>query len=179
MEEFQIDGIFSPDVYRSVLSSAGYTPSYFKQSLSEDMLLSQLRSGIAGSEFVTSSELELNSQVLLEQRDLRFFTIPLEKFASTSPPTDAEIDAYYLDHQEQFRTAESLDIDYMELTLDDYRQPVTRRLFWVLTIRLRKSFSTKHRIAYPIFCLRTDGEVTCNSVSHLRRRKLSAGLAFC
>jgi peptidyl-prolyl cis-trans isomerase D len=94
MEQFQIDGKFSPAVYKSVLSSAGYTPSYFKQSLSEDMLLSQLRSGIAGSEFVTSSELALNSHVILEQRDLNFFTIPLEKFSSLSPPTGSEIDSY-------------------------------------------------------------------------------------
>ncbi len=34
MEQFQLDGQFSPEVYKSVLSSAGYTPASFKQVLS-------------------------------------------------------------------------------------------------------------------------------------------------
>jgi peptidyl-prolyl cis-trans isomerase D len=82
MEQFQIEGIFSPDVYKSVLSSAGYTPAYFKQSLREDMMLNQLRSGLAGSEFTTSSELAVNARVTTEQRDVRYFTIPLEKYTA-------------------------------------------------------------------------------------------------
>ena len=178
MEEFQVEGVFSPDVYRSMLSSAGYTPSYFKQSLSEDMLLSQLRSGIAGSEFVTSSELELNSQVLLEQRDLRFFTIPLEKFVLTLPPTDAEIDAYYLNHQEQFRTAESLDIDYMELTLDDYRQPVDEAAVLGAYDQATQEFQyqTQSRVSHILF--EDNGEGDIQQRVALAQEKLSSGLPF-
>ena len=178
MDEFQIDGIFSPDLYRSMLSSAGYTPSYFKQSLSEDMLLSQLSSGIAGSEFVTSSELELNSQMLLEQRDVRFFTIPLEKFASMSPPTDEEIDTYYLDNEAQFRTAESVDLDYLELTLDDYRQPVTEAAVLDAYEQATQEFQyqTQNRVSHILF--EDDGENDVQQRVELAQEKLSAGMAF-
>ena len=178
MQQFQVGGRFSPDVYKSVLSSAGYTPSSFKQGLREDMLLSQLRSGVAGSEFVTSSELELNSQVILEQRDLNFFTIPLEKFTSISPPTDADINAYYLDHQEAFRTLESLDLDYLELTLDDYRKPVSEAAILDAYEQAKQDlqYQTQNRVSHILFETNEDSSVQQRVAS--AQEKLAAGMAF-
>ena len=178
MQQFQVGGRFSPDVYKSVLSSAGYTPSSFKQGLREDMLLSQLRSGVAGSEFVTSSELELNSQVILEQRDLNFFTIPLEKFTSISPPTDADINAYYLDHQEAFRTLESLDLDYLELTLDDYRKPVSEAAILGAYEQAKQDlqYQTQNRVSHILFETDEDSSVQQRVAS--AQEKLAAGMAF-
>ena len=178
MEQFQIDEKFSPALYKSVLSSAGYTPSYFKQSLSEDMLLSQLRSGIAGSEFVTSSELELSSHIILEQRDLHFFTVPLEKFSSLLPPTDGEIDAYYADHQEEFRTQESLDIDYLELTLDNYRQPVNEAdiLGAYEQAKQELQYQTQNRVSHILFEAGGDSDVQQRVA--VAQEKLSAGIEF-
>ncbi len=153
MEQFQVDGVFSPELYKSVLASAGYTPGYFKQSLRDDMLLSQLRSGLVGSEFVTPWELELNSRVISEQRDLRYFTIPIEKFTSTSPVTEAQIETYYSAHQEDFRTPESVDIDYLELTLDDFRQPVEESAIqeaYELATAGSPVQNAKPRIPYPV-----------------------------
>lgn len=124
MEQFQVDGVFSPDLYKSVLASLGYTPSYFKDSLREDMILNQLGSGLAGSEFVTVSELEVNNRVASELRDINYFVIPREDFAPQVAFTDQTIETYYSNHQEDFRSPESVDIDYLELTLDDYRKPV-------------------------------------------------------
>jgi peptidyl-prolyl cis-trans isomerase D len=178
MQQFQVGGRFSPDVYKSVLSSAGYTPSSFKQGLREDMLLAQLRSGVAGSEFVTSSELELNAQVILEQRDLNFFTIPLEKFTSISPPTDADINAYYLDHQEAFRTLESLDLDYLELTLDDYRKPVSEADILGAYEQAKQDlqYQTQNRVSHILF--ETDGGSSVQQRVASAQEKLAAGMAF-
>jgi peptidyl-prolyl cis-trans isomerase D len=124
MEQFQVDGVFSPDLYKSVLASLGYTPSYFKDSLRDDMILNQLGSGLAGSEFVTVSELEVNNRVASELRDLNYFVIPREDFTPKLAFTDKAIEDYYSTHQDDFRSPETVDIDYLELTLDDYRKPV-------------------------------------------------------
>jgi peptidyl-prolyl cis-trans isomerase D len=178
MEEFQVDGVFSPDLYKSVLSNAGYTPAYFKQSLSDDMLLTQQRSGLAGSEFVTASELELNSRVISEQRDLRYFTIPKEKFSSVSPVSEAQIEAYYNDHQEAFRTPETVDIDYLELSLDDFRTPVeesTLREAYELA-KQGFQFQTQNRVSHILFQSGDDNDVTQRLAS--AQEKLAAGVAF-
>jgi peptidyl-prolyl cis-trans isomerase D len=124
MEQFHVDGVFSADLYKSVLSSAGYTPAYFKQSLREDMVLNQLRSGLSGSEFSTPSELALNASVTAEQRDVRYLTIPLEKFIAGSDISQAEIDTYYADNESRFRTLESVDLDYIQLSIVDFHEPV-------------------------------------------------------
>ncbi len=178
MEEFQVDGVFSPELYKSVLASAGYTPSYFKQSLRDDMLLSQLRSGLVMSEFVTPGELELNSRVISEQRDLRYFTIPIEKYTSTSSVTETQVEAYYSAHQEDFRTPESVDIDYLELTIDDFRQPVDEsaiREAYELAMQ-ETQFKTQNRVSHILF--ESGDETSVKQRVEKAQAKLSAGVAF-
>jgi peptidyl-prolyl cis-trans isomerase D len=178
MEQFQVDGTFSPDLYKSVLSGAGYTPSYFKQSLHDDMLLNQLRSGLAGTEFVTPAEQELNAHVIWEQRDLRFFTIPIEKFTSSSPVTDAQIEAYYGAHQDDFQTPESVDIDYLELALEDFRQPVEESAI-LEAYELSKQeaqFKTQNRVSHILF--ESNGEADSKQRITLAQEKLTAGVTF-
>src|SRR5210317_582411 len=80
MEQFQVDGAFDPELYKALLSESGYTPAFFKQSLREDMALTQLRSGLAGTEFATRMELDLNARITAEQRDIRYVSIPMENF---------------------------------------------------------------------------------------------------
>ncbi|MFO7550588.1 MAG: SurA N-terminal domain-containing protein [Haliea sp.] len=127
MEQFQIDGQFSPEMYRSLLASAGYTPGTFKQALKDDLVLNQLRSGLTGSDFATSTEMALNARILAEQRDIRYLTIPLEPFLGISEPDGAEIEAWYQANEERFMTPESVELDYVELTLEDFREPVAER----------------------------------------------------
>lgn len=124
MEDFRVGGEFSVDLFRSRLASAGYTPAFFRQRLSEDILQSQLRSGLAGSAFVTQDELESASRVAAEGRDLRYLTLPLEDFRSNATIGEAEIGSYYEDNAAQFMSEEELRIEYLELQQDDYLEAV-------------------------------------------------------
>jgi len=176
MQQFQVDGVFSADLYKSVLAGAGYSPAYFKQSLHDDMLLNQLRSGLAGTEFVTPVEHELNARVILEQRDLRYFTIPIEKFTMTSSVTEAQIDEYYAAHLDDFRTEESVDLDYLELRLDDFRQPVEESAI-LEAYELSKQdaqYKTQNRVSHILF---EPGDAINQRISKAQE-KLAAGVAF-
>jgi peptidyl-prolyl cis-trans isomerase D len=178
MKQFQVDGAFSADLYKNVLAGAGYSPAYFKQSLHDDMLLNQLRSGLAGSEFVTPIEKELNTHIIWEQRDLRYFTIPIEKFTSTSPVTDAQVDAYYAAHQNDFRSEESADLDYLELTLDDYRQPVEESAI-LEAYELSKQdaqYKTQNRVSHILFEPGDAGDVQQRVAK--AQEKLASGVSF-
>lgn len=178
MEQFQVDGAFSPEVYKSVLASAGYTPSYFKQSLYDDMLVNQLRSGIAGSEFATPAELEVNTRVISEQRDLRYFTIPREQLSNPVQFTDAQIQAYYDAHQDNFRTPESVDLDYLELTPDDFREPVEESavLEAYELAKQESQFQTQNRVSHILFESGDEGEVGDRIAK--AQEKLAAGEPF-
>lgn len=133
MEQFQIDGQFSVDMFQSALAQAGFTPSLFRERLADDMRIGQLRAGIAGSDFATSEELELSALIGFEGRDVRYISLPLVDFLADANPSDEAISAYYAENQEQFYTEEGVVLEYIELNRDDYREPVSEE-------RLREEF---------------------------------------
>ena len=133
MDEFQIDGRFSRDMFRSALAGSGFTPALFRDRLAEDVQIAQLRSGIAGSDFGTRKELTLAARIALEGRDVRYISLPLADYRGDASVSDAEVQAHYDANGEAFQSEESLAIDYLELRLDDYRKPVQEA-------RLREEF---------------------------------------
>ncbi len=124
MEQFQIDGQFSPEIYKSLLSSAGFTPSSFKAGLKEDLILNQLHSGLVTSDFATAAELSLNARISAELRDVRYLTIPLQSYTAAVDVSEEEVQRYYQESQSEFLSRETLELDYIELGIDDFRQPV-------------------------------------------------------
>lgn len=133
MDEFQIDGRFSRDMFRSALAGSGFTPALFRDRLAQDVQIAQLRSGIAGSDFGTRKELTLAARIALEGRDVRYISLPLADYRGDASVSDAEVQAHYDANGEAFQSEESLAIDYLELRLDDYRKPVQEA-------RLREEF---------------------------------------
>jgi peptidyl-prolyl cis-trans isomerase D len=153
MEQFQIDGSFSRDMFRSALASAGFTPALFRQRLAEDMQIGQLRAGIAGSDFSTPAELDLSAAIALEGRDVRYITLPLVDFLDTVDVSDAAIEEFYADNQTLFLTEEQVVVEYLELNLDDFREPISEE-------RLREEFElvrddyevpTETRVSHILF----------------------------
>ena len=123
-EQFQVDGMFSPERYKMMISQAGYSPASYKLLLRNDLLINQLSAGLAGSEFVTQLELDISASILAEQRDFSYFTIPGKEIGDDATVSEAEIEAYYAANETLFRSEESVDVDYIELEIDDFRQPV-------------------------------------------------------
>jgi peptidyl-prolyl cis-trans isomerase D len=153
MEQFQIDGSFSRDMFRSALASAGFTPALFRQRLAEDMQIGQLRAGIAGSDFSTPAELDLSAAIALEGRDVRYITLPLVDFLDNVDVSDAAIEEFYADNQTLFLTEEQVVVEYLELNLDDFREPISEE-------RLREEFElvrddyevpTETRVSHILF----------------------------
>ncbi len=178
MEQFQVDGAFSPELYKSLLSNLGYTPSYFKASLRDDMVLNQLRSGLAGSEFATPTELELNSKLISEQRDVRYFIIPRDKFITEAAFSEQQITSFYTSHLEDFHTPESADVEFLELKLDDFRQPVAESAILEAfeLAKLDTQFQTQNRVSHILF-EETDGQ-TVDERLEKAQAELAAGTAF-
>ena len=124
MEQFQVDGVFSPERYKMMISQAGYSPGSYKLLLRNDLLINQMSAGLAGSEFVTQAELDISASILAEQRDFSYFTIPGEEIGAAETVSEAEIESYYAANEALFRTEESVDVDYIELKVEDFRQSV-------------------------------------------------------
>jgi peptidyl-prolyl cis-trans isomerase D len=133
MTPFQVDGVFDPQLYRRVVSDQGYTPGGFQAALRDDMLMTQLRAGLASSEFATPSEVEQIAAIREEQRDVRYLLLPLDRFREEVSLEEAQVQDWYNSHQDQFMTEESVELDYIELRTTDFYQPIEEQ-------RLRELF---------------------------------------
>jgi peptidyl-prolyl cis-trans isomerase D len=153
MEQFQLDGQFSPELYRARLGEAGFTPLLFKTTLTDDIKVGQVRSGLAGSEFATPGELELNARIVGEQRDLRYITIPLETHASEAVISDPQIQQYYADNSDSFLSEEAVELDYIELRSDSFREAVEEQMIVDAYEQeiANSQYQTENRVSHILF----------------------------
>jgi peptidyl-prolyl cis-trans isomerase D len=124
-EAFQIDGVFSPEMYRSVLTSNGLTPLAYKQLLSGDLVLRQLVDGVSNSSFISPEELALAARFVGETRSISYVTLPLAPVLAATTVGEEQIQAYYQDNASRFMTEESVELEYVMLNRADFNVEVS------------------------------------------------------
>ncbi|MGZ7457910.1 SurA N-terminal domain-containing protein [Pseudomonas sp. Ma2-10] len=111
--EFQVDGKFSPERFDQVIRQLGYSRMQFRQMLTQEMLIGQLRAGLAGSGFVTDAQVLAFARLEKQTRD--FASLDVKADPAAVKLTDDEVKAYYDDHAKEFMTPDQVVIDYLEL----------------------------------------------------------------
>jgi len=117
--EFQINGEFSPERARALLTSFGLTPASYRAALLRDSLLNQMLSSYSSSSFVTPAEMEVLSRINKEKRNFRHVRISAATLSQTQAVSDAEIAEYYENNVAQFMQGERVAIQYLELDKND------------------------------------------------------------
>lgn len=111
--EFQVDGKFSAERFDQVIRQMGYGRLQFREMLAQEMLIGQLRTGLAGSGFVTDSQVEAFARLEKQTRD--FASITFKADVAASKVSDDEIKAHYDAHAKEFMSPDQVVIDYLEL----------------------------------------------------------------
>ncbi|MDI3272131.1 SurA N-terminal domain-containing protein [Pseudomonas sp. MDT1-16] len=111
--EFQVDGKFSPDRFDQVIRQLGYSRMQFRQMLAQEMLIGQLRAGLAGSGFVTDAQVLAFARLEKQTRDFASLNVKVDPAAVKL--ADNEVKAYYDEHATEFMTPDQVVIDYLEL----------------------------------------------------------------
>ncbi|WP_223462326.1 MULTISPECIES: SurA N-terminal domain-containing protein [unclassified Pseudomonas] len=111
--EFQVDGKFSTDRFDQVIRQLGYSRMQFRQMLAQEMLIGQLRAGLAGSGFVTDAQVLAFARLEKQTRD--FASLNIKADPAAVKLTDDEVKAYYDEHAKEFMTPDQVVIDYLEL----------------------------------------------------------------
>jgi peptidyl-prolyl cis-trans isomerase D len=114
---FLVDGKFNAVVAQSLLKQNGTTPAQFEASLRNGMQTTQLAEALQMSDFLTDRELQRAFALENEQRELRFVVLPAGRFESTAAVDDAQLQAWYAAHTDDYQSAESVKLQYGELTL--------------------------------------------------------------
>ncbi len=116
---FQLEGKYSADVAKMRLQQAGLSPEAFEDDLRQSLRAGQLQVGIRDSDFLTPAESARLSALQNEEREVQYIVLPAAKFASSAPPDDKSVQAYYSDHKSEFMTPEFVHLQYAELNLAD------------------------------------------------------------
>lgn len=121
--EFQVDGKFNAERFDQVIRQLGYSRMQFRQMLTQEMLIGQVRAGIAGSGFVTDAEVLAFARLEKQTRD--FATVNIKANPGAVKLTDDEVKAYYDQHAKEFMTPDQVVIDYLELKKSSFFDQVT------------------------------------------------------
>jgi len=115
---FQVGGEYSAEAAKARLAAAGISLETFQEELRQQLVRTQLEGGIRVSDFLTPAELTRLTDLEDQEREVRFFVLPGERFKPATPLDDAAVQAYYKAHQAQFMTPESAHLQYAELRLE-------------------------------------------------------------
>lgn len=122
--EFQDGGQFSPVIYQNILRSNGYTPTTFKQTVTDDFIASQLNQGFAGSNFVTPSDTAQTAELIGQKRNFNYVLFDPAKIADTVSVSDEQAKAYFDANQDQFMTEETVTLSYIEIKQQDFASEI-------------------------------------------------------
>lgn len=114
IQAFQMAGRFDPKQYQLVLGAQNMTPLQFEKLISADLIQRMLPAELMASSFVSDAELDAYLRSSRQTRDIRFIELPPVLPAMT-PPTEAQIKAWYDGHQASYRSPEQVAIEYVEL----------------------------------------------------------------
>lgn len=121
---FQQDGKFNNAIYQQALRSSEIHPDQYAAIVKEGILMSQLQEGIIASDFTVPAQQDLLAKLLLQKRQVRFATYPLVAETANQTASDAEIEAFYNAHKNQFVTPEKLTVEYVTISPKEVEKKV-------------------------------------------------------
>lgn len=114
LPEFQDqEGRFSRELFRNRLAGAGFTPTNFREALKVDMKRQQLQQGLALSDFALESEREQLAALQRQTRSFRYHELHPDDLSDPVEVTEADLEAYYESHAEQFQRPEQVRLEYV------------------------------------------------------------------
>lgn len=122
---FQINGVFNPDLAIRTMASQGYNVPLYRESLAQSMLLGQIVNAYSSSNFITESELETIAELAEQTRDFRYVSVTMGTRTLGTPISDEEIREYYEDNQDEFIQPESVVLRYVSLNKSDIADEIT------------------------------------------------------
>ena len=123
--EFQVDGKFDIETYRTMLSQVGYEPARFEAAQRQSLRRDQLQRAIRGSALVTPSSYRRYLNLVAEQRVVTKSTIDPATVEGEIEITDEMIAAYYDDNPTLYQVPESADVEYVEIARSDVAKSVS------------------------------------------------------
>ena len=123
--EFQVNGEFDIETYRTLLAQAGYEPARFEAAQRQSLRRQQLQRSIRGSALVSPAQYRRFLNLAAEQRVVTLATIDPDAVANEVAVTDEMITTFYDDNPTLYQLPETADVEYVEISRDDIAATVS------------------------------------------------------
>lgn len=105
-------------VRAELLAAQGMNSEIFLQQLRQELGMQQVVGGIGNSAFTTAAAAGPSFDAMLQRREVQVQLFDAAAYRAKANPTDAELEAYYKDHQSKFSAPEQASIEYVVLSAD-------------------------------------------------------------
>ncbi|WP_394247428.1 peptidylprolyl isomerase [Vibrio profundi] len=118
MPQFQNDGKFDQEIYQAALRRAGFSAESFAEYMRRDLVRNQLITALQSSDFVLQGEIDAQSKLIAQTRDIRSITLSVDELAKNIELTDEEIEQYYKQNPADYTRPEQVKVAYIELSAE-------------------------------------------------------------
>ena len=116
---FQVDGAFNEQQAVALLANQGLTPASFRALQRESLEVGDLQDGIILSSFLTPAEFRRYIELYNQQREVAYALFDIAAFSANVTIDDAAIATRYENNKTSYQTAETVDLEYIELEMAD------------------------------------------------------------
>lgn len=109
-------GTFDPSAFTQVLQMSGLTESEYFEGQSDAARRQQLVLSLFGDTKLPSTASSLVNRYVADQRTIDYFVLTENNIPPPAAPTDAELAAYLSEHQSEFRTVETRNVQMLRLS---------------------------------------------------------------
>ncbi|MCK6261998.1 peptidylprolyl isomerase [Vibrio sp. ZSDE26] len=124
MPQFQNNGQFDQEIYQAALRRAGFSAESFALYLRRDLIRNQLLTALQNSDFSLEGEVQAQSELIMQSREVRTVTLPVAEMAKNIELSDAEIDIFYQENSVRYTRPEQVKVGYIELSAEQLKQGV-------------------------------------------------------
>ena len=118
------DGSVDMGRYRQLAAAQGMTPEGFENNVRRHLSAQQVESGLRQSGFAVPGVADVSLGAFNEQREIQVARFVPDAYTAGVRPTEAELLAYYKDHQAEFQADEQTQIAYVVLDLDAVKKSI-------------------------------------------------------
>ncbi|MCC8391391.1 SurA N-terminal domain-containing protein [Paraburkholderia sp. MMS20-SJTR3] len=110
------DGSIDLDRYKQLLAMQGMTPDQYDERVRYSLSMQQLPAAIQGSAFTPKTLAQHLTELAEQQREVQGIAFHPRDYAAKIQPTDAQLQAYYDAHRNDFATPATATIQYLVMS---------------------------------------------------------------
>lgn len=118
MPQFQVDGEFNQQSFTSFVRNLGMGVAEFRELLKRDYISNQIRTAVIRGGVAPAEAARQLLAIQGQTRDFSILTLDAASVADEVEVTDADVEQWYSENREQFTRPESVDVAWIELSLD-------------------------------------------------------------